>query len=189
MKKILLLLLLIGTHSSHALFIEPYLFSGMGTAKHPNESESPKMMTHSIGASVGFSILGPVQFGVSADYRFYNQLDEVKSPYGNRTGSRLAISPTLAVKLGPVLLKYNYQMYGDYELSNNTDSGNSITYTDVKGHTFFLSIPFSPLLRIGAFYELEKFESVITGSTESDLTTNNNELEFNKIGLYMSVFI
>ncbi len=190
MKKILLtLFLLFQVVESKAIMFEPYVFTSYGEVAHATESESPTMFGHGIGGSVLFSALPIVFLGVSADYRLYNQSSEVKSPYGNRTGKRLAISPTLGVKLGPVFFKYYYQMYGDYELDNATDSGSKVTYSDVSGHSFWLSIPIAPLLRAGAFYEMEKFDTSINGSNETDLTRNSNELSFDKFGLYLSILI
>ncbi len=172
-----------------AFMIEPYLFTSYGEAVHPNESESPTMFGHGVGTSVLFDVFPMISLGVSGDYRFYNQSSEVKSPYGNRTGKRLAISPTLGVKLGPIFFKYYYHLTGDYELDNATDSGSEVTYTDVSGHSFWLSIPVFPLIRVGAFYEMESFDTSINGATETDLTTNNNELEYNKFGIYFSILL
>ena len=190
MKKLLLcLFLLLHVTGAEAFILEPYVFTSYGEASHPNESESPKMFGHGVGASLLFSVLPLVYFGGSAEYRFYNQSSEVKDPYGNRTGKRMAISPTLGIKLGPVFFKYSYHMLGDYELDNKTSSDTEVKYSDVSGHSFWLSVPVAPMLRVGAFYELESFSTTENGSVETDLSTNNNELEFNKYGLYLSILI
>lgn len=190
MKKILLCLYFIfQINQAHAWMIEPYVFTSYGEAAHLTESESPKMFAHGVGASVLFDIFPTISLGASADYRFYAQISEVKSPYGNRTGKRLAISPTLGVKLGPVFFKYYYQMKGDYELDNPTTSGSTVTYSNVTGHTFWASIPFWPLIRLGVFYEMETFEKSINGTSQTNLDARNNELEFNKFGIYLSILI
>ncbi len=190
MKKVLLcLFLLVHIVDTKAFLLEPYVFTSYGEASHPNESESPTMFGHGIGASLLFSVLPMIYIGASGDYRLYNQASDVKSPYGNRTGKRLAISPTLGAKIGPVMFKYYYHLAGDYELDNATDAGSNVTYTDVSGHSFWLSIPMAPMLRIGAFYEMETFETSEVGSVETDLTTNSNELEYNKYGIFLSILI
>lgn len=189
MKKSVLLIIfsIFQVSNADAFILEPYIFTSYGEAKHPNQSESPTMFAHGIGASLLFSIIPMLSAGVSADYRLYNQISEVKSPYGNRTGKRAAISPTIGLKVGPVFFKYYYHIYGDYELSNATSSGENLTYTDVSGHSFWLSIPIMPLIRAGVFYEMESFAKYKNGSTETDLSKTKNELEFDKFGLYMSV--
>lgn len=190
MKKLLVgLFLILQVIEVKAILLEPYVFSSYGKAAHPNESESPTMVAHGLGTSLLFEAIPMIYIGASADYRFYNQLSTVKSPYGNRTGKRLAISPTLAVKIGPVLFKYYYHLLGDYKLDNATSSGSKVTYKGVTGHTFWLSMPIAPMLRIGAFYELEKFGKSQTGSVETDLKAANNQLKFNKYGLYLSILI
>ncbi len=190
MKKLIVcLFLLFQVIETKAFLLEPYLFTSYGEASHPNESESPSMFAHGVGASLLFSVLPMVYLGASADYRLYNQSSDVMSPYGNRTGKRLAMSPTLGIKVGPVFFKYYYHLAGDYELDNKTDAGTKVTYTDVSGHSFWLSIPMAPLLRVGAFYEMESFDTSENGSVETDLSSSNNQLEFNKYGLYISILI
>ncbi len=190
MKKLILSLFLIfQTIGTQAFLLEPYVFTSYGKAKHFNEAESPTLLAHGIGASLLFSILPTIYLGGSADYRLYSQMSEVKSPYGNRTGKRLALSPTIGVKLGPVFFKYYYHLLGDYKLDNPTSSGNNLTYSDVSGHSFWLSFPVLPRLRAGAFYEMESFSKYNNGSTDTDLSASNNELEFNKFGLYISILI
>ncbi|MDD0854002.1 hypothetical protein HBN50_12895 [Halobacteriovorax sp. GB3] len=190
MKKLILCLILsFQVIEARAILFEPYIFTSYGEATHPNESESPKMFAHGVGASVLFSLIPMLSAGLSADYRLYSQMSDVKSPYGNRTGKRLAIHPTLGLKLGPAFFKYYYQAFGDYELDNETSSGEKLTYTDVSGHSFWLSFPVFPLTRVGVFYELEKYSKYENGSTEVDLSTSNNELEFNKFGIYLSILL
>lgn len=190
MKKLLLCLLLtVHAYQAKAFLFEPYVFTSYGEASHPTESESPTMFGHGVGASLLFSVFPLIHLGASADYRMYNQSSEVKSPYGNRTGKRLAISPTLGIKLGPAFFKYYYHMSGDYELDNATSNGNNLIYKDVSGHSFWLSVPVFPLVRVGAFYEMEKFGKYEEGTTEVDLTETEDELEFNKYGIYFSILL
>lgn len=186
---VITLLLIFFNYEVKAFLIEPYVFTSYGEASHPNESESPKMFAHGIGTSLLFSPLSLIYLGASADYRLYNQFSKVKSPYGNRTGKRLGIYPTLALRLGPIFFKYYYHILGDYKLDNATSGGEKLTYTDVSGHSFWLSYPMFPTLRLGVFYEMEKFSKYENGSNETDLTKSNNELEFNKFGIFFSILI
>lgn len=183
----LLLLVLLSTPSVvNAFLLEGYAFTSYGKAEHANETESPAMFAHAIGTTLAFRALGPIGLGASADYRFYNQSDEPKNPYGNRTGKRFSLAPALTVIVGPIYFRYNLQIFGDYKLSNPTSTGDEIVYKSVLGHSFFVSIPLYPKIRIGAFYEMETFDKYELGSAEIDLSANNNELEFNKFGIFLA---
>jgi len=141
------------------------------------------MLQYGIGTTIGLGFY-PFILGVSADKYLVNQMSDVKSPYGNRKGSRTNIfSLTIGLNIMSFILKADYQFMGNYNLDKKNIEGLEIKYETPKGLRFYLGMQFEfmPLAgKLGFFYESVDYEKEIVGANESILS---NKMNIKQIGL------
>lgn len=155
-----------------------YAGAGLGSATISSQSTSlPETFHYSGGGFIGISPFRVFALGAVGELQMVNQTSEAKSPYGNRTGKRTALgNPYLDINLKVLRLRYVHQMFGDFELTNPTSGGQTISYQDpsgyrgevhvcaIRGKERFYKLPGKCYVYAGGYYEKTEFGSEKTGS-------------------------
>jgi hypothetical protein len=144
-------------------------------------AQSTKLGQWNFGATIGVLMGGVFFAGLSSDYRASAQYSDVGALDGNVSGKRWNMaSPTLGFRsTAGFVVKFDYQLTGDYELANKTLSGASVRYAEPKGWRISGLYQLSGLIHASAF-----FESVSFGKR---VNSENGEIALSP-GLSMSQF-
>lgn len=115
--------------------------------------------------------------GAISDYRLVAQTSVAESSWANRSGKRWnEISPYAEITIKRFRLRFLYQFRGDYELTNATATGDSVSYGSPKGYRGeaqvcalrgkerFYKIPGKCFFYLGGFYEMVKFGTEEVGT-------------------------
>lgn len=122
-------------------------------------SESPTLLQWSGGITAAPIFYDTVFVGLTSDFRYIGQYSDVVEQDGNFRGTRWNIaSPTLGIKYSGFLLKFDYQVLGDYDLSENTFEGATFSFTEPKGFRGQVLYNVWEQLHLGVQYETLKFE-------------------------------
>jgi hypothetical protein len=180
--------------SSFALgpfFLQPFVSGSMGKAELDHESDSPEMHLWEVGGTVGLNLIPFFYFGFSSEFQRIDQASPTNNTFGDRKGKRVAgFAPTIGFIIEdfvPIHLQYQYQMMGDYHLSNPNFTGRKVSYSDVSGHrlTAEMGFPIIPFMFAGFFYETLKFEKLLVGNVTSSIA-GANAMKLNHYGIIIS---
>jgi hypothetical protein len=107
--------------------------------------------------------------GLSSQVTFTNQYSAVSSTVGNVRGSRWnPISPFMGWKVySNLVFRTEFEFLGNYNLTNTTASGQSISYQSPIGVRVIVSSPIYKALSLGAVFEYISFSTVNNSSTGS----------------------
>ena len=164
------------------------LFGGLsvsgarGTAALATEAEAPQVNVYTAGVSFGVRIYHFFLLGGRGAYSQIDQTSKLTAQSGNRSGTRMVpLAPLLGVDLRFARLLADFQMSGDYELSNADTSGNQITYKKPSGLGLELLFNLSRRMGAGFRYERVDFSQEQTGSASA--VQLPNELRLQSYGL------
>lgn len=189
MKMVLGLLLLLFSFNIFALgpfHLEGYGSFGYGTAEVDGEAKSPSMGVYEIGGTAGYNFIPLFYVGATAGFQNIIQFSDTSRSHGNRKGNRFIIAPTIGFNFLGFHAKYEYRMLGDYNLSKDNSAGQEVVYTSGAGHRLTGQYTIFPFLKLGAYIELNSFDKVEIGGSESSL---NNDFKFNHYGLVVSFIL
>jgi hypothetical protein len=153
---------------------------GYGSAKSSNDTSSPTITSLNLGVGLGINIK-KFSLGVSYDYRSLSQISDVDVNVGNRRGvftSPISILLRLnfeAVQFGVLIINS-----GQYEMLNNTATGQKLTYSKPSGFRFTLNMKKIKKVSPTIFYE-----SVTFSQKELDgvATASSDNLSYANYGL------
>ncbi len=132
-------------------YIDLFLESGFATVQGGGLSATQNVVTTGGGFTFGF---GNTLFaGFLFDYRLINQYSDVNSIDGNFTGSRQFIAPVIGFRGENTIVKFDYQLEGDYRLTKPTASDTNIIYGATQGWRLTALFRTTGSLFAGIFYE------------------------------------
>ncbi len=162
------------------LHVEATGFAGYtGTSVTNDDYEKPTLAQGGGGITAGwwFNKLAldmDLLVGVTSDYRFINQYSDVTANVGNRRGHRWNIaSLTLGTKLpilqNKIIVKGDFQYFGDYVLENTTAQGATLKYKKPMGGRLVgmypIELPIIGTTYFGAHFEYLWFSNLEVTST------------------------
>lgn len=132
-------------------YIDIFLNSGYGTVQGAGLSANQNVTTTGGGFTFGF---GNTLFaGFLFDYRMIGQYSDVNTTDGNFSGNRQFIAPVVGFRGDGFIVKFDYQLEGDYRLTNKTASNTSIIYGATSGYRFGFLVQTTGSLYLGLSYE------------------------------------
>lgn len=171
-KKILILLFSVQLFgfSLSDIYLEPngrlsYIKSSFFTTDN-----TPLLFSGSFGVTAGYWLHEDYFLGFSSEFSFINQYSAVDAVVGNNRGTRWNIlTPTLGWRVfNSIVLKIDFEFFGNYKLSNPLPGDQYISYTNPFGLKMTLSIPVINRVSVGLLFEyitFSKVENSVFGST------------------------
>lgn len=160
-------------------YIDLFLTTGMGTVQGAGLSASQSAATTGGGFTFGF---GSTLFaGFLFDYRLINQYSEVNTTDGNFTGNRQFIAPVFGFRGSGFILKFDYQLDGDYRLTKKTASDTSIIYGSTSGWRLNILIQTTGSLYLGVNYETVTHK--LKNESEQAVVSLSSPLQVSQFGL------
>ncbi len=135
--------------------------TGYSSTSVPDRASSPTLLQIGASFSLGVHFYDFLMFGGTSDYRLTNQYSEPTRPIGNRKGVRFnPISPFVGASLERLILKLNFQIFGDYFLSMPTNLGGDVVYEKPFGTRGTALYRITPQLAGGAYIEYVTFSKI-----------------------------
>jgi hypothetical protein len=107
----------------------------------PQDAAPPTLLQGGVGLTLGLRLGQVFMFGVTSDYRWISQLSAPDTVVGNSRGARWNMaSPTLGFAMRKALLKLDFQLLGDYKLSNASSEGYAVSYRRPLGGRAVLAL-------------------------------------------------
>ena len=147
------------------VYIDISVMAGeVATTGGPTGSQANNLYEGGIGVSLALNFSGFLIGGL-LEYQNLSQASTADASTGNYSGSRFFPAPMIGVLYDPVLLKIDYQMSGDWVMSNLTTNGANMQFNDPTGFRLTASYDlFSPLF-VGLQYETVSFATLNRSDT------------------------
>jgi hypothetical protein len=142
-----------------SLYLDVFLFSGYAEFSHPNMSEAVSGAHSGIGGTLGVKLGWGIFGGITVDYRYMGQISTVDNNHLNLSATRFVpFSPTLGIKYESYLLKLDYQIEGQLDISKTLSDGSTLKLNKPEG--FRAIFVFEKLfgLPVGLYYENVRFK-------------------------------
>jgi hypothetical protein len=160
-------------------YIDIFLNAGYGTVQGGGLSSSQNVVTTGGGFTFGF---GSTLFaGFLFDYRLINQYSDVNVSDGNFTGNRQFIAPVIGFRGDGFIIKFDYQLDGDYRLTKKTASDTNVIYGATSGWRFGFLIQATGSFYVGANYESVSHK--LKNESEQAVVSLSSPLQSSQFGL------
>lgn len=154
---------------------------GQGSSYAEMEKYSPKNSYSELALTGGYFFTPSFYVGATASYQKIGQSSDADKPHGNRAGTRQELfSPTLGLRFLPFYLKLEYSFSGDYQMNEDTISGEELSYSKTSGYrvsAFYVSSG-NPIF--GIYYEDLTFKDEVL---DSEAFTLDDELKITHYGI------
>ena len=173
--------------ADHKLYFEFFGNIANVTIEHfPGTGAKPTLTQGDIGLTLAYRLSRGIAFGITSDFRQVGQWSDVDPQTGNFRGTRFnTASPTLLFTFSRVIFKFEYELMGDYILTNSTVQGGTISYRSPTGERISLIYMIKEHVGLGLEYEAISYSS-FNDSIQGN-TTLNPKFKMNSMGLSLSL--
>tara|TARA_R110002072_G_scaffold534_6_gene3986 strand:+ start:163664 stop:164242 length:579 start_codon:yes stop_codon:yes gene_type:complete len=169
-KGITLIFIFISTFSA---FASNWVFDvgagvGKGTFSHTSFNQDISVMQYQVSSSALYRAWGPLFAGAETRFEKINQMTDYAQAGSNIRGSMWSpISPVLLISISKLALRFSYQFFGDYKLSNKNVDDDEITWKKAKGLRFSLVlVDILPFGTYEFYFQKRKFKEQQLGESE-----------------------
>jgi hypothetical protein len=155
---------------------------GYSSAKGQTVTSSTSLGQWTGGITIAPRLGDVIFIGLSSDFRSTAQYSDVSTFDGNFSGRRWNMaSPTLGFRRSGFVVKFDYQMLGDYELRSKTADGASVKYTQPQGWRAALMYKMTGIIHVSGFYEGMTYGKKMDSSLGE--TTLSDKLKLSQFGV------
>ncbi|OQW53502.1 MAG: hypothetical protein A4S09_07865 [Proteobacteria bacterium SG_bin7] len=154
-----------------SLYMDLFLFTGYAEFSHPNMSHSVAGSYSGIGGSIGTKIGWGFFGGITFDYRYMGQTSTVDNNHLNLSSTRfMPFAPMLGYRQEKYILKLDYQIAGNLEVSKSLSDGSTLKLNHPEGfRLIFIFDKWFGFAPIGLYYENVRFKE--QSLSQSGITT------------------